>query len=73
MQHAVTPNTPALVPGPDVIVGDLESVEQPQGAVNGHSVGLGVGTVSCDDGDQPFDWHHYQIPSTLLFHKICSA
>jgi hypothetical protein len=71
MQHAVTPNTPALVPGPDVIVGDLESVEQPQGAVNGNFVGLGVGTVSCNNGDQPIDWHplpntqHPVIPQNL--------
>ena len=72
MQHAVTPNTPALVPGPDVIVGDLESVEQPQGAVNGNFVGLGVGTVSCNNGDQPIDWHplpntqHPVIPQNLF-------
>ena len=71
MQHAVTPNTPALVPGPDVIVGDLESVEQPQGAVNGNFVGLGIGTVSCNNGDQPIDWHplpntqHPVIPQNL--------
>ena len=71
MQHAVTPNTPALVSGPDVIVGDLESVEQPQGAVNGNFVGLGIGTVSCNNGDQPIDWHplpntqHPVIPQNL--------
>jgi hypothetical protein len=71
MQHAVTPNTPALVAGPDVIVGDLESVEQPQGAVNGNFVGLGIGTVSCNNGDQPIDWHplpntqHPVIPQNL--------
>ena len=71
MQHAVTPNTPALLPGSDVIVGDLESVEQPQGAVNGNFVGLGIGTVSCNNGDQPIDWHplpntqHPVIPQNL--------
>jgi hypothetical protein len=62
LQHALSPGTPNLVPGPDVIVGDIESVEQPQGAVNGNFVGLGVGTVSCNNGDQPIDWH--QLPET---------
>src|SRR5438874_141927 len=71
LQHALNPGTPNLVPGPDVIVGDIESVEQPQGAVNGNFVGLGVGTVSCNNGDQPIDWHpmpntnHPVIPQNL--------
>src|SRR6059036_3915567 len=71
MQHAVGPENPTLVPGPDVIVGDIESVEQPQGGVNGNFVGLGVGTVSCNNGDQPIDWHplpntnHPVIPQNL--------
>ena len=59
MQHAVSPGAP-LVPGPDVIVGDLESVEQ--AGNDATSVGLGVGTVSCNNGDQPINWH--PLPNT---------
>src|SRR5213075_583609 len=50
-QSARTPNDPTAVPGPDVIVGDLPSVEQ--AGTNGTQVGLGVGTTSCNNGDQP--------------------
>ena len=60
MQHTVGPATPALVAGPDVIVGDLESVEQ--AGNDATSVGLGVGTVSCNNGDQPINWH--PLPNT---------
>ena len=60
MQHAVSPGVPNLVPGPDVIVGDLESVEQ--AGNDATSVGLGVGTVSCNNGDQPINWH--PLPNT---------
>ena len=28
LQHAVSPGVPSLVPGPDVIVGDVEDVAQ---------------------------------------------
>jgi hypothetical protein len=59
MQHAVSPGAP-LVPGPDVIVGDLESVVQ--AGNDATSVGLGVGTVSCNNGDQPINWH--PLPNT---------
>src|SRR2546423_1169209 len=72
LQAPLSQGTPQhLRPGPDVIVGDIESVEQPQGAVNGNFVGLGVGTVSCNNGDQPIDWHplpntnHPVIPQNL--------
>ena len=41
-------------PGPDVIVGDLPSVEQ-GGSVTGF-VGLGVGTTSCNAGVVDLDW-----------------
>src|SRR5437773_8416971 len=47
------------VPGPDVIVGDLPSVEQ--GGSSGSFVGLGVGTTSCNNGDQPFHW--FRLPA----------
>src|SRR5439155_11685257 len=60
LQHAVTPATPTLVPGPDVIVGEIDSVEQ--AGNDATSVGLGVGTVSCNNGDQPIDWH--ELPET---------
>ena len=60
MQHAVSPGVPDLVPGPDVIVGDLESVVQ--AGNDATSVGLGVGTVSCNNGDQPINWH--ELPAT---------
>ena len=60
MQHAAGPTTPTLVPGPDVIVGEIDSVEQ--AGNDATSVGLGVGTVSCNNGDQPIDWH--QLPET---------
>jgi hypothetical protein len=55
-------NTPTLLPGPDVIVGDLEDVNQLDAqAVNGQ-VGLAIGTDSCNNGDQPIDW--FALPDT---------
>jgi hypothetical protein len=55
-------NTPTLVPGPDVIVGNLEDVNQLDAqAVNGQ-VGLAIGTDSCNNGDTPIDW--FALPST---------
>jgi hypothetical protein len=60
MQRGVGPATPALVPGPDVIVGDIEDVDQ-QGN-NATQVGLAIGTDSCNNGDQPIDW--FQLPQT---------
>jgi len=69
MQHAAGPATPTLVPGPDVIVGEIDSIEQ--AGNDATSVGLGVGTVSCNNGDQPIDWHplpntnHPVIPQNL--------
>jgi hypothetical protein len=52
--------TPALVQGPDVIVGDLPDMEQ--AGINGNFVGLGVGTTSCNNGNQPVNW--FQLPQT---------
>jgi hypothetical protein len=60
---------PESVPGPDVIVGIVESVVQ-FGNFN-NSVGLGVGTTSCNNGNQPVDWfqlsdtRHPVIPQNL--------
>ena len=56
-------------PGPDVIVGDLPSVEQ-FGSV-GTQVGLAVGTDSCNNGQVNLDWFalpnndHPVIPQNL--------
>src|SRR5438067_6562436 len=60
LQHALNPGTPNLVPGPDVIVGDIEDVDQ-QGQ-NATQVGLAIGTDSCNNGDQPVDW--FALPNT---------
>src|SRR5205085_472260 len=63
--------TPTLVPGPDVIVGDLPQVLQGGNDTVNHLVGLGVGTTSCNNGDQPLDWFqfsntdHPYIPQNL--------
>lgn len=49
------------VPGPDVVVGDILSVEQAaSGATNGF-VGLGVGTTSCNYGTVDLNW--FQMPN----------
>src|SRR5438093_5284487 len=48
--------TPTLVPGPDVIVGELPEMAQYGNDTVNHLVGLGVGTTSCNAGDQPLDW-----------------
>ena len=61
MQHAVGPGVPNLVPGPDVIVGDVEDVAQFDSPV-GTQVGLAIGTDSCNNGDQPVDW--FAMPNT---------
>jgi hypothetical protein len=60
IQHALNPGTPTLVPGPDVIVGDLEDVDQ-QGS-GGTQVGLAIGTDSCNNGQEPIDW--FALPQT---------
>jgi hypothetical protein len=60
MQHEIGPAVPNLVPGPDVIVGNVEDVAQ-QGSA-GTQVGLAIGTDSCNNGDQPVDW--FALPNT---------
>ena len=60
-QHAVGPGVPDLVPGPDVIVGDVEDVAQFNSPV-GTQVGLAIGTDSCNNGDQPINW--FALPNT---------
>jgi hypothetical protein len=62
-------NSPDLVPGPDVIVGQIEDIEEPGNTVS--QVGLDVGTDSCNNGDQPVDWFafpqndHPVVPQNL--------
>src|SRR6266550_2077760 len=59
---AIGPRTPALVAGPDIIVGDLPAVAQGGNDTINHFVGLGVATTSCNNGDQPVDW--FQLSNT---------
>ena len=54
MRGAAGAETPMLAPGPDVIVGDLP--EMAQYGRTETSVGLGIGTTSCNNGDQPLHW-----------------
>ena len=61
MQHPVGLGAPTLVPGPDVIVGDVEDVAQFDAPV-GTQVGLAIGTDSCNNGDQPINW--FALPQT---------
>jgi hypothetical protein len=64
MQHQLSPETPTLVAGPDVIVGDVEDVDQ-MGSVGGSpptQIGFAIGTDSCNNGDQPIDW--FALPNT---------
>jgi len=62
---------PGTVPGPDVIIGELISLEQlGSGAVNGN-VGLALGTDACNKGTIDVDWFalpnndHPFIPQNL--------
>jgi hypothetical protein len=66
-------NQPAAgtVPGPDVIVGDLNGLSQPDSAASGTQVGISVGTDSCNAGTVDLDWFalpnndHPVIPQNL--------
>jgi hypothetical protein len=65
------PNAVTAMPGPDVIVGDLLSLEEPSGGASGTQVGLGIGTTSCNNGTVDLDWFalpnvdHPVIPQNL--------
>ena len=61
IQRAVGPAVADLIPGPDVIVGEIEDVAQFDPPV-GTQVGLAIGTDSCNNGDQPVDW--FALPQT---------
>ncbi|HEY2680210.1 MAG TPA: hypothetical protein VGI59_02730, partial [Candidatus Udaeobacter sp.] len=54
------PGAPALVAGPDIIVGDLPDMVQV--GSEGSQVGLGIATTSCNNGDQPVNFH--ALPET---------
>src|SRR5207249_467009 len=60
LRGAAGADAPTLLPGPDVIVGDLP--EMAQYGSNGNFVGLGIGTTSCNNGDQPVHW--FALPNT---------
>ncbi len=60
LRAAIGTDAPALVPGPDVIVGDLPDMEQ--FGNSGTQVGLGVATTSCNNGSRPLDW--FALPNT---------
>ena len=49
-----------MIPGPDVIVGDLSGLGQFGGSAGGQ-VGLAVGTDSCNAGTIDLDW--FALPS----------
>jgi hypothetical protein len=59
-KNGAGPERPTLVPGPDVIVGDIPDVEQ--FGINGNFVGVGIGTTACNNGAQPVDW--FGLPDT---------
>ena len=52
-------SAPAFVPGPDIIVGDMSGLAQ--FGSSGTQVGLGIGTTSCNNGDQ--EVHFFQLPN----------
>ncbi len=56
------PNVPALVPGPDIIVGDMgnDGGLVQQGSAAGQ-VGLAMGATSCNNGNQ--DYNFFQLPN----------
>jgi hypothetical protein len=60
LQHNASNPDVGTVPGPDVIVGDLPSMDQ--GGSSGTQVGLEIGTTSCNNGTQPLDW--FALPSS---------
>src|SRR5438093_1451818 len=59
--NALVPGGHVPVPGPDIIVGDLTAMVQADPS-SGTQVGLGIGTTSCNNGDQPV--HFFAIPNT---------
>src|SRR5437667_6444190 len=62
LREAAGGETPTLVAGPDVIVGELPEMAQYGNDTVNHFVGLGIGTTSCNNGDQPLHW--FSLPNT---------
>ena len=62
LSHRAGPGAPALVAGPDIIVGELPDMVQIDPAV-GSQVGLGIATTSCNNGDQPVDF--FALPNKI--------
>ena len=62
LKRAAGGETPQLVPGPDVIVGDLPQMAQSGHDPVNHVVGLGVATTSCNNGTEPLHW--FALPQT---------
>ena len=60
MRNAASGETPAALPGPDVIVGDMPNMSQFGSA--GTQVGLAVATTSCNNGTEPLHW--FALPQT---------
>ena len=60
LSQGASPGAATLVPGPDIIVGDLPDMVQV--GSEGSQVGLGVATTSCNNGDQPVNFH--ALPET---------
>lgn len=61
--NALVPGGHVPVPGPDIMVGDLSAMVQATPVPSGDThVGLGIGTTSCNNGDQPV--HFFAMPNT---------
>jgi hypothetical protein len=60
LRGAAGGEVPTLVPGPDVIVGDMPNMGQFGSA--GTQVGLAVATTSCNNGMEPLHW--FALPQT---------
>ncbi len=58
--NALIPGGHVRAPGPDIVVGDLTAMVQ--AGTSGTQVGLGIGTTSCNNGDQPV--HFFALPQT---------
>src|SRR5262249_9411985 len=59
--NPLVPGGHVPVPGPDIIVGDVSDMVQADPSGDSQ-VGLGIGTTSCNNGDQPV--HFFAIPNT---------
>ncbi len=59
--NAQVPGGHVFAPGPDIVVGDLSDMVQADPS-SGTQVGLGIGTTSCNNGDQPV--HFFALPQT---------